>query len=97
MCGVSNRADAVAASLDAQRGMAAEDFSAVDQLKVRMAIHVGNADERDGDYFGPAVNRVARLLAVGYGGQVLVWARPPIWCRTNCPRKPRCAIWARIG
>ena len=64
--------DAVAASLDAQRGMAAEDFSAVDQLKVRMAIHVGNADERDGDYFGPAVNRVARLLAVGYGGQVLV-------------------------
>jgi len=37
-----------------------------------MAIHVGDADERDGDYFGPTVNRVARLLALGHGGQVLV-------------------------
>jgi class 3 adenylate cyclase len=64
--------DAVAAALDAQRALAADDFSAVDGLRVRMAIHTGNADERDGDYFGPALNRVARLLAVGHGGQVLV-------------------------
>ena len=39
---------------------------------MRAAIHTGTADERDGDYFGPAVNRVARLLAIGHGGQVLV-------------------------
>jgi predicted ATPase/class 3 adenylate cyclase len=64
--------DAAAAALDAQRAVSAEDFSGVDALKVRMALHVGHADERDGDYFGPTVNRVARLLAVGYGGQVLV-------------------------
>ena len=64
--------DAVAAMLDAQSAIAAEDFSAVDGLRVRAAIHTGTADERDGDYFGPAVNRVARLLAIGYGGQVLV-------------------------
>jgi class 3 adenylate cyclase len=37
-----------------------------------MAIHTGTADEREGDYFGPAVNRVARLLAIAHGGQVLV-------------------------
>jgi predicted ATPase len=37
-----------------------------------MAVHAGDADERDGDYFGPAVNRVARLLSAGHGGQVLV-------------------------
>ena len=64
--------EAIAAALDAQRRIASEDFSQVDGLKVRMAVHVGNADERDGDYFGPAVNRVARLLGVGYGGQILV-------------------------
>jgi predicted ATPase/class 3 adenylate cyclase len=64
--------DALAAALDAQRALAAEDFSAVDGLRVRIALHVGQSAEREGDYFGPAVNRVARLLAIGHGGQVLV-------------------------
>jgi class 3 adenylate cyclase/tetratricopeptide (TPR) repeat protein len=64
--------DAIAAMLDAQRALAAEDFSAVGGIRVRAAIHTGTADERDADYFGPAVNRVARLLAVAHGGQVLV-------------------------
>ncbi len=62
----------MAAILDAQRALAAEDFSRIDGLRVRAAVHTGTADERDGDYFGPAVNRVARLLAIGHGGQVLV-------------------------
>ena len=64
--------DAVAASLTAQRALHGEDFTAVEGLRVRAAIHTGTADERDGDYFGAAVNRVARLLAIGHGGQVLV-------------------------
>jgi class 3 adenylate cyclase/tetratricopeptide (TPR) repeat protein len=64
--------DAVAAMLDAERALAAEDFSAVGGIRVRAAIHTGTADEREADYFGPAVNRVARLLAVAHGGQVLV-------------------------
>ena len=64
--------DALTAALDAQRALGAEDFSAVEGLRVRMALHTGNANERDGDYFGPTVNRVARLLAVGNGGQVLL-------------------------
>ena len=64
--------DAVAATLAAQRALAAEDFSAVEGLRVRMALHTGTTDERDGDYFGPVLNRVARLLAVAHGGQVLI-------------------------
>jgi class 3 adenylate cyclase len=64
--------DAVAAMLAAQRALVGQDFSAVDGVRVRMALHTGTADERDRDYFGPAVNRVARLLAIGHGGQVLV-------------------------
>jgi predicted ATPase/class 3 adenylate cyclase len=64
--------DAIAAALDAQHALSKEDFSAVDGLKVRIALHTGLADERNGDYFGPTVNRVARLLSIGHGGQVLV-------------------------
>jgi class 3 adenylate cyclase len=41
-------------------------------LKVRMALHTLTAEQRDGDYFGQPLNRVARLLAAGHGGQVLV-------------------------
>ncbi|HKU81113.1 MAG TPA: adenylate/guanylate cyclase domain-containing protein, partial [Candidatus Tumulicola sp.] len=64
--------DAAAAAIDAQRMLAAEDFTAVDGLRVRMALHAGQSEERDGDYFGGTVNRVARLLAIGHGAQVLV-------------------------
>ena len=64
--------DAVAAAFNFQRALAAEDFAAVGGLRVRAALHTGAADERDGDYFGPAVNRVARLLSIGHGGQTLL-------------------------
>ncbi len=65
-------APAIAAAIDAQRAIEAEDWSAVGGLHVRMAIHTGNADEREGDYFGSTVNRVARLLGIGHGRQILV-------------------------
>jgi predicted ATPase/class 3 adenylate cyclase len=68
----ASAADAAAAALDAQRRLGTEDFSAVGGLRVRMALHSGSADERDGDYFGPTLNRVARLLATAYGGQVIL-------------------------
>lgn len=64
--------DAVLAAVDAQRRLAAEPWPEDASLRVRMGIHVGEAQERDGDYFGPAVNRAARLMAVGRGGQILV-------------------------
>lgn len=64
--------DALAAALAAQRALLAEDFAAVDGLRVGMALHTGAADLHDDDYIGPTVNRVARLLAIGHGSQVLV-------------------------
>lgn len=64
--------DAVVAMLTAQEKLSAEDFSAIDGLRVRGAIHTGTADERDGDFFGPTLNKVARLLAIGHGGQILL-------------------------
>ncbi len=71
-CTFARPQDAIVAAVDAQRALQSKDFSAVGGLRVRMALHIGNADERDGDYFGPSVNRVARLLAIGHGGQVLL-------------------------
>src|SRR5713101_7587446 len=41
-------------------------------LNVRIVLHTGTAETREGDYFGPTLNRIARLLAVGHGGQVLL-------------------------
>lgn len=64
--------DAIAAMVAAQQALSVEDFSSVGGLRVRVAIHSGTADEREGDYFGPAVNKVARLLAIGHGGQILL-------------------------
>ena len=65
---------AIRAAIDAQRALLQQDFSSVDGLRVRTALHTGYAHERDGDYFGPTLNRVARLLAIGHGGQILVSA-----------------------
>lgn len=64
---------AVSAASAAQRAIRSQDWGGV-RLKVRMALHTGEADERRGDYFGPAVNETARLLAAGHGEQVLVSA-----------------------
>jgi predicted ATPase/class 3 adenylate cyclase len=66
--------DAVEAALAVQQALTHEDFSNVKGLTVRAAIHSGVAEQRDGDYFGQTVNRVARLLAVGHGGQTLISA-----------------------
>jgi predicted ATPase/class 3 adenylate cyclase len=60
------------AALDAQRALADEPFPTAEPLRVRMAVHVGPVDERDGDYFGTTLNRIARLLSIAHGGQVLL-------------------------
>ncbi len=65
-------ADAVAAAVEAQRRLGTEPWPDAAPIRVRMSVHTGEAEERDGDYFGPALNRAARLLAIGHGGQVLV-------------------------
>ena len=63
---------AVRVGLDAQRALQAETWPADTPLRVRMGVHLGTVQERDGDYFGSAVNRAARLMGLAHGGQVLV-------------------------
>jgi predicted ATPase/class 3 adenylate cyclase len=67
-------ADAVSAALAVMARLSEEPWPADATIRARAAIHVGVADERDGDYFGPVVNRTARLMAAAHGGQVLVSA-----------------------
>jgi predicted ATPase/class 3 adenylate cyclase len=64
--------DALRAAMAAQSLLAAEGWFGGVAIRVRMGLHTGEAVERDGDYFGPAVNRAARLMSIGHGGQVLV-------------------------
>jgi LuxR family transcriptional regulator, maltose regulon positive regulatory protein len=64
--------DALSAALAAQRGLDAEGWGETGPLRVRMALHSGVAEQRDGDYFGSTLNRAARILALGHGGQVLL-------------------------
>ncbi|WP_424760152.1 ATP-binding protein [Mycobacterium sp.] len=54
---------AVDAAVAAQRGL---------ELPVRMGIATGEAELRDGDYFGAVLNRAARVMAAGHGGQILL-------------------------
>lgn len=68
----SSASGALAAALSAQASLAAEEWPVEPPVRVRMGLHTGEAFERDGDYFGPAVNRAARVMGCGHGGQVLL-------------------------
>jgi predicted ATPase len=63
--------DALAAASVAQAALRREQWPTGVTVAVRMALHSGEAEERGGNYFGPALNRAARLMAIGHGGQVL--------------------------
>ena len=65
-------ADATAAGLAAQLLLVAEPWPVTGPLRVRMGVHCGQAEQRGGDFFGPTVNRTARIMAAGHGGQVLL-------------------------
>ncbi len=63
--------DALDAAVDAQLGLHAAEWPGP-SISVRMGIHTGEADERDGDYFGPVLNKAARIMSAANGGQILL-------------------------
>jgi predicted ATPase/class 3 adenylate cyclase len=64
--------DALQAAVAAQRALIAEDWGELGPISVRMALHTGAAEPRDGDYLAPALNRLARLLSATAGGQIVM-------------------------
>jgi predicted ATPase/class 3 adenylate cyclase len=87
--------DALAASLAAQRALQDDAAACGDTaasgahppvaLKVRMGLHTGVADPRDGDYFGTSVNRAARIMSVAHGEQILLSAATAELVRGELP------------
>ena len=65
---------AIAAAVDCQRRLSSEIWPEKTTIRVRMALHSGEAQVRAGDYFGADVNRAARLLSLAAGGQILLSA-----------------------
>jgi predicted ATPase/class 3 adenylate cyclase len=68
----SDAAGAVEAAIAIQRSLATESWEMPEPIRVRIALHSGDSEHRDGDFFGPTLNRTARILAAGHGGQVLL-------------------------
>ena len=64
--------DAVEAILEMQLAMLAAPSDGGLALKIRSGLHCGAVERRDGDYFGSAVNRAARIMSSAHGGQVLL-------------------------
>jgi predicted ATPase/class 3 adenylate cyclase len=73
LCAVFESAvDALAAAHEAQGALRVQSWGEMGSLLVRMALHSGPAEQRGEDYFGATLNRLARLLAAGHGGQILL-------------------------
>lgn len=66
--------DGLRACIRAQQSLLGETWGETGPLQVRMGLHIGEAQQRGGDYYGTAVNRAARLMSAANGGQVLLSA-----------------------
>jgi predicted ATPase/class 3 adenylate cyclase len=64
--------DAIAAAVSAQRSLASRRWPEGVEVRVRMGVHTGEAEVRQGDYVGLDVHRAARICSAGHGGQVLI-------------------------
>ncbi len=70
-----SRADrAIDAALTVQRALAEEPWPQAAALSVRVGVHTGEAQEREGNYFGPPLNLGARIMAAANGGQIVISA-----------------------
>ena len=78
-------AAAVASTLELQRGMDAIAETCGIPFRMRCGMHAGASQVRDGDYFGSAVNRAARIAGAAHGGQVLASQSVVDLCQGRCP------------
>lgn len=62
---------AAAAAIELQDAIVHEPWALREPMRIRVALHTGEVELRDGDYFGRAVNRAARLRSLASGGQIL--------------------------
>jgi predicted ATPase/class 3 adenylate cyclase len=90
-CVFSSPERATAAAVDVQRKLAGQKWDhELGELRVRIGLHTGSALSSDDDYFGPALNRVARLMSAGHGGQILLSAATEALVRGELPPDLEC-------
>ena len=64
--------DPLTCAIEIQKRLEEEEWGVIGELRVRIGLHGGTAEKRGKDYFGPVVNRTARVMAVGWGGQIIL-------------------------
>lgn len=79
-------------ALEVQKALSAQKWGEIGELRVRIAIHRGEAEQRGEDYFGPDVNRTVRILSAAWGGQILVSAEAK-----TALQLPAGATWEDLG
>jgi len=77
--------DAVSACMQFMLELAALAQETALPLRARCGLHVGGAQARDGDYYGAAVNRAARIMSAAHGGQVLLSDAVAVLVRGRLP------------
>lgn len=69
---VFEKGNPIEACLEIQKRIGSQAWDTIGELRVRAAIHYGDAETRGNDYFGPSVNRCARVMSLAWGGQILI-------------------------
>ena len=79
-------------ALHIQKRLAEEDWGEFSELRIRIGLHAGFADRRGDDFFGPAINRTARVMSVAWGGQIVM--TPAV---KNTVKLPKDAVLEDLG
>jgi len=89
MAAFASPSNALSAALDAQGALLDAPWATIapDKIRARIGLHTGEAELRAGDYFGTAVNRAARLMASGHGGQILLSGTTSALLRGSLPEE----------
>jgi class 3 adenylate cyclase len=93
----ASAADGLGAALSAQRALAAEPGDEAGPIRVRMAVHTGTAELREGDYYGPTLNLPTGSWLPAMVGRSCSHEQRRNWCRTACRPTCGCATWAPIS
>ncbi len=86
---------AIEAALAAQAALAREDWRDIGELKIRIAVHTGTVDRREGHYFGRSLFVAARLMSLAHGGQSLVSAATAAIVAGDLPKERRLVALGR--
>lgn len=89
---VFENGDPLQASLDIQDSFTHENWGEVGEVRVRIGLHAGQVEKQGNDYFGPIVNRAARVMGAAWGGQIIITPEAKV-----CANLPKDAILKDMG